>query len=63
MTSPFNPISRREKDSYLKEPLEQKTIHAERSLTDDSSHTVKLVAVGGGYRKKQGLVLSPSTAN
>jgi len=56
-------MSTKEEDRYLKESLGQKTIHGERSLSEDGSYNVKFVDVGGGYRKKQGLLRSPSIAN
>jgi len=49
-------MNTKEKDRYPKE-LWSKSIHGGRSLTEDGNYNVKLVAVGGGYRKKQGLVL------
>jgi len=63
MTSPFYAMSRKEKVICLKEPLGQKTIHGERLVSEHGSYNVRLVAVGGGYRKKQGLLRSPSKAN
>jgi len=56
-------MSTKEEDRYLKEPLGEKTIHGERSLSEDGSYNAKFVDVGGGYRKKQGLPRSLSTAN
>jgi len=56
-------MNTKEEDIYLKEPLGQKTIHGERSLSEDGSYNVKFVDVGGGYRKKQGLLRFPSMAN
>jgi len=56
-------MSAKEEDRYLKEPLGKKTIHGERSISEDRSYNVKFVDVGDGYRKKQGLLRSPSTAN
>jgi len=56
-------MSTKEEDRYLKEPLGQKTIYGERSLSEDGRYNVKFVDVGGSYRKKQGLLRSPSTVN
>ena len=60
--NPFYPMSREKRIDTLKSSC-SKTIHGERSLTEDGSYNVELVAFGGGYRKKQGLLRSPSTAN
>ena len=40
-------MSTKEENRYLKEPLVQKTIHGERSLSEDGSYNVKFVDVGG----------------
>jgi hypothetical protein len=56
-------MSTKKEDRYLKEPLGQKTIHGERALSEDGSYNAKFVDVGGGYRKKQGFLRSPSPAN
>jgi len=54
-------MSRKEIDTL--KSLWSKIIHGEILLSEDGSYNVKLVAVGGGYRKKQGLLKSPSMAN
>jgi len=56
-------MSTKEENRYIKGPLGQQTIHGERSLSEDGSYNIKFVDVAGGYRKKQGLLRSPSTAN
>jgi hypothetical protein len=56
-------MSRKEKDIHPKEPLEQDHPWGDTTIRGWKLYNVKLVAVGGGYRKKQGLLKSPSTAH
>jgi len=60
--NPFYPMSTKKRIDALKS-LWGKSIHGERSLTEDRSYNVKLVPVDGGYRKKQGLLRFPLMAN
>ena len=53
MTSPFYPVSTKKRIDALKS-LWGKSIHGERSLTEDRSYNVKLVAVGGATERSKG---------